>query len=91
MILSEQLPDDVILLGTDFNQQTVIDKKVDFIFCNPPYSEYDEWAEKIILQGNCNAIALVIPARWAGNGFATLQSLYDGRRCAMFVKLMVSH
>lgn len=67
MILSEQLPDDVILLGTDFNQQTLIDKKVDFIFCNPPYSEYDEWAEKIILQGNCNAIALVIPARWAGN------------------------
>ena len=24
MILSEQLPDDVILLGTDFNQQTLI-------------------------------------------------------------------
>ena len=67
MILSEQLPDDVVLLGTDFNQQTLIDKKVDVLFCNPPYSEYDEWAEKIILQGNCNAIALVIPARWAGN------------------------
>ena len=67
MILSEQLPDDVILLGTDFNQQTLIDKKVDVLFCNPPYSEYDEWAEKIILQGNCNAIALVIPNRWANN------------------------
>ena len=67
MILSEQLPDDVILLGTDFNQQTLIDKKVDVLFCNPPYSEYDVWAEKIILQGNCNAIALVIPARWSSN------------------------
>lgn len=67
MILSEQLPDDVVLLGTDFNQQTLIDKKVDIIFCNPPYSEYDTWAEKIILQGNCKAIALVIPARWASN------------------------
>ena len=67
MILSEQLPDDVILLGTDFNQQTLIDKKVDIVFCNPPYSEYDEWAEKIILQSNCNAIALVIPNRWARN------------------------
>ncbi len=67
MILSEQLPDDVVLLGTDFNQQTLIDKKVDIIFCNPPYSEYDTWAEKIILQGNCKAIALVIPTRWADN------------------------
>lgn len=67
MILSEQLPDDVILLGTDFNQQTLIDKKVDIVFCNPPYSVYDEWAEKIILQSNCNAIALVIPNRWARN------------------------
>lgn len=67
MILSEQLPDDIVLLGTDFNQQTLIDKKVDVIFCNPPYSEYVEWAEKIILQGNCKAIALVIPTRWANN------------------------
>ena len=67
MILSEQLPDDVILLGTDFDQQTLIDKKVDIVFCNPPYSVYDEWAEKIILQANCNAIALVIPNRWASN------------------------
>ena len=67
MILSEQLQDDVILLGTDFNQQTLIDKKVDIVFCNPPYSVYDEWAEKIILQANCNAIALVIPNRWSSN------------------------
>lgn len=67
IILSEQLPEDVVLLGTDFNQQTLIDKKVDIIFCNPPYSEYDTWAEKIILQGNCKAIALVIPTRWASN------------------------
>lgn len=67
MILSEQLPDNIVLLGTDFNQQTLIDKKVDVIFCNPPYSEYETWAEKIILQGNCKAIALVIPSRWAKN------------------------
>lgn len=67
MILSEQLPDDVVLLGTDFNQQTLIDKKVDVIFCNPPYSEYETWAEKIILQGNTSVIALVIPTRWSSN------------------------
>lgn len=37
---------------------------MDMIFCNPPYSQYDEWAEKIILQGNTLNIALVIPVRW---------------------------
>ena len=68
LILSEQLPEDVVLLGTDFNQQTLIDKKVDVIFCNPPYSDYEAWAEKIILQGNCSAIALVIPTRWKNSG-----------------------
>lgn len=67
MVLSEQLPDDVILLGSDFNQQTLIDKRVDVIFCNPPYSEYEEWTEKIILQGNADVIAMVIPKRWANS------------------------
>ena len=64
-ILYENLPDDVILLGSDFNEQTLIDKKVDVIFCNPPYSQFESWAEKIILQGNANIIALVVPDRWS--------------------------
>lgn len=63
-ILAEQLPEDVILLGSDFTENTLIDKKVDMIFCNPPYSEYDAWAEKIILEGNADYIAMVIPVRW---------------------------
>ncbi len=66
-ILAEQLPDDVIILGTDFNTNTLIDKKVDCIFCNPPYSEYEAWAEKIIMEGNAEKIVLVIPERWKTN------------------------
>lgn len=62
--LCEQIPDSIVLLGSDFNEQTLIDKRVDLIFCNPPYSEYEAWAEKIVMQGNCKAIALVIPYRW---------------------------
>lgn len=63
-ILAEQLPEDVILLGSDFMENTLIDKRVDMIFCNPPYSIYDAWAEKIILEGNADYIAMVIPVRW---------------------------
>lgn len=64
VILAEQLPDDVILLGSDFYTNTLIDKKVDCIFCNPPYSQFEAWAEKIIREGNAEKIVLVIPDRW---------------------------
>ena len=62
-ILASNLPDDIILLGSDFHEQTLIDKKVDLIFCNPPYSEFEIWAEKIIKQGNAEKIALT-GAKW---------------------------
>ena len=63
-ILAEQLPEDVILLGSDFYTNTLIDKKVDVIFCNPPYSDYETWVEKIILQGNAEELIFVTPSRW---------------------------
>lgn len=63
-VLAEQLPEDVILLGSDFMTNTLIDKKVGCIFCNPPYSQYEVWAEKIIREGNAEKIVLVIPERW---------------------------
>ena len=63
-ILAEQLPEDVVLLGSDFHSNTLIDKKVDCIFCNPPYSEYEDWTERIITEGNAEKIVLVIPSRW---------------------------
>lgn len=64
-ILINEFPDNVTLLGTDFWEQSLIDKKMDLIFCNPPYSEYESWAEKIILEGNAPYIAMVIPERWS--------------------------
>lgn len=66
-ILLQQLDEDTICLGTDFNQNTLIDKKVSTIFCNPPYSEYEEWVKKIISEGNYKQAFLVIPQRWKEN------------------------
>jgi len=37
-ILVEQMPNDIVIIGADFHQQTLIDKDFDYIFCNPPYS-----------------------------------------------------
>ena len=63
-ILIDRLDPDVIVLGTDFNEATLIDKEVDTIFCNPPYSEYEEWTRRIILESCCDDIFLIIPSRW---------------------------
>lgn len=66
-ILLNELDADTICLGTDFNNQTLIDKKVDVIFCNPPYSEFTEWVHKIISEGNYKRAYLIIPTRWKDN------------------------
>jgi hypothetical protein len=66
-VLIERLHKDVIVMGTDFHMTTLIDKKVDVIFCNPPYSEFVEWTQRIIWEGNAEYIYLVIPERWKEN------------------------
>lgn len=63
-ILIDQLDAETIVLGTDFQQTTLIDKPVDTIFCNPPYSEYEDWTVKIIKESVCKNIYLIIPQRW---------------------------
>jgi len=63
-ILINQLDKDTYILATDFNQCTLIDKKVDILFCNPPYSEFKNWTLRIIREGNFKEGFLVIPARW---------------------------
>lgn len=64
-ILLAQQARDVIPVGTDFFQLTLIDKEVDLVFSNPPYSEYEQWAVKIIKEANAPLIYLIIPERWS--------------------------
>lgn len=67
--LIDSLPEDVFIVGTDFNQQTLIDKKVDVVFCNPPYSDYEAWMRKVVSEANGRLIYLVVPQRWKENGY----------------------
>ncbi len=50
-ILLGNLDDESICLGTDFINSTLIDKKVDTIFCNPPYSDFMNWSIKNSYRG----------------------------------------
>lgn len=63
-ILIEKMGKSIFVTGTDFFQSTLIDKKMDVIFSNPPYSEYEKWATKIILEANCTSLYLILPHRW---------------------------
>jgi hypothetical protein len=63
-ILINTMPSDVFIIGTDFMQTTLIDKVVEVIFCNPPYSQYEEWATKVITEAKSKEIYLILPKRW---------------------------
>lgn len=66
-ILIAQMEPSVFVIGTDFNSQTLLDKSISTIFCNPPYSEYEKWSTRIIKEANCTTIYLVIPTRWTNS------------------------
>ena len=63
-VLLERLDRETIVLGTDFHESTLIDKDCDTVFCNPPYSEFEEWTAKIIRESRARGIYLIIPERW---------------------------
>lgn len=63
LLLSKQ-PEHVIPVGTEFWEQDLMSLPVDAIFCNPPYSEYDAWAARIIETAFARDIFLVVPSRW---------------------------
>jgi len=63
----ENMPPDISIVGTDFRSQTLIDKKVDVVFCNPPYSEYEDWAVQIIKEANARQVYLILPERWVSS------------------------
>jgi len=63
-ILTDMMPKETLVVGKDFHENTLVDKQSDVVFCNPPYSEYAQWATKIIREANAKTIYLVIPQRW---------------------------
>ncbi len=56
--------DGVWLLGRDYMTMTLVDKTLDVVYCNPPYSAYKEWTKKLIAEANAEYIYLCIPSRW---------------------------
>lgn len=52
------------VVGRDFHSTSLIEKDMNLVFCNPPYSEFEAWACRIIKEANSHYIALILPQRW---------------------------
>ncbi len=75
--LIHAMSNDIFIVGTEFTEQTLIDKKVDVVFSNPPYSDYSQWACKIIEEANASFIYLVMPQRWEND--SNIEHAVEGR------------
>ena len=83
-ILVNDYDADTVVLGTDFYENTLFDKKVDVIFCNPPYSEFVAWTTRILKECNAERIFMVIPQRWKEN--KQLQDVLETLKITSFVQ-----
>lgn len=55
---------EITFVGGDFFENTLTNKEVNVIFSNPPYGEYELWAEKIINESYAKVNYLILPKRW---------------------------
>jgi methylase of polypeptide subunit release factors len=77
-VLVQAQPETVTPVGTDLFEQNLACLPVDYIFSNPPYSQFETWASTIIESGYAKRAFLIIPQRWADS--AKYQSLADEAR-----------
>lgn len=80
-ILTNELDPEILVIGTEFREQSLISKQVGIIFCNPPYSEFEEWTVKIIREGAAALIYLVIPERWEDKTTIKDALKFRGAKC----------
>jgi len=67
-VLQASQPDWVVFAGTNFHEQDLMSVQADVVFCNPPYSEFESWAARILAESFCRALYLIIPQRWSDSG-----------------------
>jgi hypothetical protein len=63
-VLQASQPDWVVPAGTSFHEQDLMALQATVVFCNPPYSEFEAWATRIIAESFCAVLYLIIPQRW---------------------------
>lgn len=76
--LVQQMPADIFVIGSDFNSQSLVDKRSDIAVSNPPYKDFSAWSTRIITEANASIVYLVIPKRWEAD--SDIQNAIKSRR-----------
>jgi SAM-dependent methyltransferase len=63
-VLQQAQPEWVTPAGTEFFEQDLAALPVDLVFCNPPYSDFEAWALRLIDTAHCFRLFLILPDRW---------------------------
>ena len=79
-ILCGQLDPSIFIVGTAFEEQSLLSKQVDVVFSNPPYSEFIPWTVKLIREAAAHTVYLVIPQRWRDSLEITAALAYRGTK-----------
>jgi len=58
---------DIRFIGADLHSCSLVDKPMEIVFCNPPYSEYEQFMIKLLNESNCKLMYLIVPDRWKDN------------------------
>jgi len=75
----------VFIIGRDFFKTSLIDKQYGVIFSNPPYSVFEQWANKLLDEANFGVMYLVLPIRWENNvGKHPILKTYDVKNLGEF-------
>lgn len=77
-VLRQAQPKAVAPVGTEFFEQDLMSLPVDVLFCNPPYSEFEQWAARIIETGHADSAYLVLPQRWESSDLIQIALLKRG-------------
>jgi uncharacterized tellurite resistance protein B-like protein len=82
--LIQALPPEIMIVGTDLREQSLLSKPADITFCNPPYSAFEEWTLKIIKESTSRLVYLIIPQRWK-DSHAITSALENANKTAKVV------
>jgi len=54
----------VFIIGRDYYDVVLNDQYYSLIYSNPPYSQFERWVNKILIECNFSILYLVMPVRW---------------------------
>jgi hypothetical protein len=54
----------IFIIGRDYWDVSLLEQKYSLIYSNPPFSVFERWVNKILMECNFRLLYLVMPVRW---------------------------